>query len=59
MARPSKPTYSMAYLHFLATKRKRELEEEVDGEQDAKRSCIKPTMTETIHAVLRETSLGA
>jgi len=63
IARPTKPKYSLAYLHFLATKRKRE-----DAELDpyamdldvnpatlaSKRSRVDvpPTVTETLRAIL-------
>lgn len=58
VAKPSKAKYSLAYLHFLAAKRKGETEY-MDSEEiltPAKRIRFQapPTITETLRAVLRQ-----
>lgn len=64
MARAPAPKHSLAYLHFLATQRKRETSEdrmEVDEDShSAKRRRIEhvpPTVTETLRAVLMAASI--
>ncbi|GLB36753.1 putative bromo adjacent homology domain containing protein [Lyophyllum shimeji] len=69
IARPAKPKYSLAYLHFLATKRKREVTEpeepdamDLDDDSATRvskrgRLEVPPTVTETLRAVLRGSSL--
>ncbi|KAG5651101.1 hypothetical protein H0H81_009857 [Sphagnurus paluster] len=73
MARPAKPKYSLAYLEFLATKRKRVAGEiarpedtiDVDSSQAAKRprlgDGVSPylTVTETLRLLLRGGGLAA
>ncbi|KAG6849765.1 hypothetical protein H0H93_005447 [Arthromyces matolae] len=58
IARPTKPKYSLAYLHFLANKRKRELAdpESDDHENDPKRERFDapPTVMETLVSAWRK-----
>ncbi|KAG6828415.1 hypothetical protein H0H92_008079 [Tricholoma furcatifolium] len=64
IARPVRPKYSLAYLHFLARKRKRELSEpDVEGGGGgSKRICVDsdvpPTVTESLRSVLKEAAAG-
>jgi chromatin structure-remodeling complex subunit RSC1/2 len=56
VARPPAPKYSLAYLHFLATKRKQE-NEGGDGEVAKKqRLQAAPTVTESLSTLLAEMS---
>ncbi|KAH0590018.1 Chromatin structure-remodeling complex subunit rsc1 [Termitomyces sp. J132] len=50
IARPTKPKYSLTYLHFLATKRKRESTGSEDNDSNTKRGCfdVPATVTETL-----------
>ncbi|EGN94159.1 hypothetical protein SERLA73DRAFT_96993 [Serpula lacrymans var. lacrymans S7.3] len=62
--RPPEPKHSLAYLHFLASKKKNEAISNDNGmdvdddlpEAPAKRQCVKvpPTVTATLHSVLAE-----
>jgi len=62
IARPTKAKYSLAYLHFLATKRKRDSAEpdsedmNVDVSDNVKRGRLEipPTATETLISVLKD-----
>ncbi|KAG6910616.1 hypothetical protein DXG01_009125 [Tephrocybe rancida] len=59
IARPTKPKYSMAYLHFLAMKRKRDAGPDSDDGDMASsntkrgRLDVPPTVTETLASALR------
>ncbi|KAJ7596530.1 hypothetical protein C8J56DRAFT_917673 [Mycena floridula] len=62
LVRPAKPKHSLKYLHFLAMKRKREQEEDewedaMDVVDDSKRQRVRPTVTETLRAILRDESV--
>ncbi|KAG6817289.1 hypothetical protein H0H87_010631 [Tephrocybe sp. NHM501043] len=65
MARPSKPKYSLAYLHFLAMKRKRELSGPDDDDSGAAaiakrgRLDVQPTATERLASILKEANTAA
>ena len=52
VAHPPTPKYSLAYLHFLAMKRKNAAVEEEEEEKKKKRLRAPPTVTETLRAIL-------
>ena len=59
VAHPPTPKYSLAYLHFLALKRKQQngSGEEMDEDEVAakrRRSRAPPTVTETLKAILTD-----
>lgn len=58
-ARPPQPKHSLAYLHFLAMKRKKEKEGtngsmDVDTETEKRRFQAPPTVRETLGSLLAE-----
>ncbi|KAF5376880.1 hypothetical protein D9615_007241 [Tricholomella constricta] len=70
MARPTKPKYSLAYLHFLAAKRKREVAEPDPGAMDVDadpatqgskrgRLDVPPTVTETLRSIFKGSGVEA
>ncbi|KAG6902000.1 hypothetical protein C0995_005800 [Termitomyces sp. Mi166 len=61
IARPTKPKYSLTYLHFLATKRKGEFTGSEDDNSNSKRgrSDVPPTVTETLASAWRHINAEA
>lgn len=61
IARPTKPKYSLTYLHFLATKRKRDVTGLDDDDSDRKRGRfdVPPTITESLASAWRDVNAGA
>ncbi|KAG6885504.1 hypothetical protein C0993_000754 [Termitomyces sp. T159_Od127] len=61
IARPTKSKYSLTYLHFLATKRKRDVTGSADDDSDPKRGRfdVPPTVTESLASAWRDISTGA
>lgn len=61
MARVPAPRHSLAYLHYLAMKRKRGAAQaddmDVDGESSNKRRNVPPSMTEVLQAALKDVPL--
>ncbi len=61
MARVPAPQHSLAYLHYLAMKRKRGVAQaddmDVDGESSNKRRNVPPSMTEVLRAALKDVPL--
>ncbi|KAG5644139.1 hypothetical protein DXG03_009086 [Asterophora parasitica] len=63
MARPTKPNYSLEYLHFLATKRKRDGAEpeanstNIDATSKRGRMEVPPTVTETLRSIFNGSSV--
>lgn len=61
IARPTKPKYSLTYLHFLATKRKRDVMGLEGDDSDPKRGRfnVPPTVTESLASAWRDINAGS
>lgn len=59
VARPSGPRYSLTYLNYVATKRKRQQEGSAEDEgAEEERSRVRPTVSENMRAALKDMGLA-
>jgi chromatin structure-remodeling complex subunit RSC1/2 len=59
VARPRGPRYSLTYLNFVATKRKRQQEGSAEDEgAGEERSRVRPTVSENMRAALKDVGLA-